>query len=165
MSDLDALIYKMAFASVLVALAKRDMIAPALLLCASFLFNEMIFVLDPTWSELEALYFSYAIKDFLIALCLFLMYRTSAFILAITFVVSCLFHKVAQIQVANNYLDLLLIRTDFMTYITAAQIATIYYSLLKHGGGNGGKRVRYSFLSVCNSSRIIFHSKTFKVVP
>ena len=164
MLEVDALVYKMAFVSVLIALVKRDMIAPALLLCASFLFNEMVFVLDPTWQQIEAYFFQLAIKDFLIAIGLFLMYRTSAFVLAITFVISCLFHKVAQIEVSNNILDLKHIRSDFMTYITAAQIATIYYSLLRHGGGNGGKRVRYSFSNDRNLGRSIFHSKTSKVV-
>ena len=166
MPELDALIYKMAFVAVLVALVRRCDSSPALLLCVSFWFNEMAFVIDPSWEQIEVYSFQLAAKDFLIAVALFLMYKPSTFFLALTFVASCVFHKLAQIQVANNVLDLLLIRTDFMTWLTVLQIATIYTALINcKGGQNGGKRVRRTFFDSRTFSRRFFHSKAFKVMP
>ena len=166
MPELDALIYKMAFVAVLVALVRRCDSSPALLLCASFIITDMIFVVKPSWEELELYFFQHAAKDFLIAVALFLMYKPSAFFLAMTFIVSSLFHKFAQIEVANNILDLKHIRTDFMTWLTVLQIATIYTALINcKGGQNGGKRVRRTFFDSRTFSRRFFHSKAFKVMP
>ena len=166
MLAIDALVYKMAFIAVLVALVRRCDSSPAMLLCASFVFNHSVFVLNPSWSELELYFFKYAAKDFLIAVALFLMYKPSTFFLALTFVASCIFHKLAQIQVANNVLDLLLIRTDFMTWLTVLQIATIYTALVNcKGGHNGGKRVRRDIFDSSTFGRRFFHSKAFKVMP
>lgn len=165
MTELDALIYKLAFLAVLVALLMRGYVIPAFLVCTSFVINELIFILDPTWKELENLYFSYAVKDFAIAIILLSMYRPSTFILGMLFIVSALFHKFAQIEVANKILDLKHIRTDFVTYITAFQIATIYASLIVGGGWNGGNRARRTVSNSSGSSRSLFHYQACKVKP
>ena len=165
MPDLDSLIYKMAFAALLIALIKRDFVVPAFLLCFSFLFNELIFIQKPTWYQLEQYFFAHAAKDFLIAVALFLMYRLNTLVLALTFIASCLFHKFAQIEIANKVLDLKHIRSDFMTYITVAQIATIYASLLQaKGGKNGGKRARCYILTRCRAISDFLHSKAREVM-
>lgn len=165
MNDLDALIYKLALLSCLVALMARSNPVPALLLCLSLLLDEYIFVASPSWQELEKYFFQMAAKDLLVSVALFLMYKPSTFMLGMLFIVSALFHKFAQIEVANKILDLKHIRTDFVTYITVFQLATIYASLLEPRSGNGGKRARRAVFNSNSPSRSILHLQAFKVKP
>ena len=164
MSTLDAMIYRLAFLALVVAIIKRGAFVPALLLCISFLINELIFIKSPSWQQLENLYLTYSIKDFLISIILFMRKSTSEFLLAMMFVTTSSFHWLAKMEVNSYILDLKHARTDFMTYITAFEIAIIYAILIKGGGWHGGKRVRHF---VCTGSRNvnnIFCIKAFKAI-
>lgn len=162
--SLDSLIYKLAFVAFLIAIIKRDDALPAFIICLSYIATDLIYIKSPTMEEIALYSFHHAIKDFVFAVAMFLIYKPAAFVLALTFIASCLFHKCAQVQANNHVLDLLRIRTDFMTYITAFQIATIYTAIIKSGGGNGGKRVRYFISCVRNSDFRILRKKTFKAL-
>ena len=164
MSTLDAMIYKLAFIALVVAIIKRGAFVPALLLCISFLVNELIFIKSPSWQQLENLYLTYSSKDFLISIVLFMRKSTSEFLLGMLFVTSSVFHWLAKMEVNSYILDLKHVRTDFMTYITAFEIAIIYAILIKGGGWHGGKRVRHLVRNNSRSFNNIFRIKTSKAI-
>ena len=156
------LIYKLAFAGLVIACFRQSALAAAFLLCASYLANELMFIKHPSWVELSYWFKLQSYKDFLIAVILFTRLKTTEIMLALIFIASCLFHHFAKIQVDNNILELKHIRTDFMIYITSAQLATMYLIILTGSGGYGGKRVRLGVFSTYSYIGRFLHSSTFK---
>jgi hypothetical protein len=162
-SELDALIYKLAFAGFLACLVKRKALIPVILMCLSFLFNEAVFIKSPSWDELSQLYAMYALKDFMIAFVLFSRNKPIEFLLALTFIASSAFHQLAQIQVYNYILELKHLRTDFVTYITVFQLATMYLIIFNSKGGwNGGKRGKRDISNHDHSLNRFLHLQTHK---
>jgi hypothetical protein len=163
MSDLDALIYKLAFAGFLASLIERRAIVPTFLVCLSFAYNEIIYIEVSTWESLSKWFAMYALKDFMVALALFSRSKPIEFVLALAFIASSAFHQLAQIQVYNYILDAKHIRTEFMTYVTVFQLATMYLIIFNSKGGwNGGKRGKRDISNHDHSINRFFHSQTYK---
>ena len=166
MSDLDALIYKLAFAGFLACLINKRAIVPVALVCLSFAYNELIYIEVSTWESLSKWFAMYALKDFIIAVALFSRLRSIELALALTFIVSSAFHQLAQIQVYNYILDLKHIRTEFMTYVTVFQLATMYLIIFTSKGDcNGGKRAKHHLPAVDRGFYTFFYNQTYKVKP
>ena len=163
MIELDVLIYKLGFAGLIISCVRWQAFPAAFFLCLSFIINEWLFIKDPNWSELSKLYFMYAAKDFAIAVVFGFRIKTTEFILSMTFMASCLFHLVAQIETYNHTLGLIFVRTEFMTYITVAQLATMYLIILTGSGSNGGKRAKHWLFNSYYRLDNIFHRSACKV--
>ena len=158
---LDELIYKIGFIVLLVAVVRRQALFAAFLLCVSFLWNEYTFIAHPTWAELEHRYIMLAVKDAIIFLSLFVRQKTPEILLAVIFAVSCAYHQWMLVEIQNRILTLKHFRTEFMTIITALQIATVII-LLRRGGSNGGKRAKHSLFNLNYRFNHFFDYQTCK---
>lgn len=160
---LDLLIYKIGFAALLISVVRRPAMLAAFLLCLSFIINQYVFVIKPTWDEFEQWATYISIKDAVIMLILLSRLKTPEFILGLSFTVSSLFHQIMLIQIENHILTLKHLRTDFMVIITVIQLATVIYILINGSATNGGKRVKYR-IPILNAPVFnLFYTQTYKV--
>lgn len=162
MSELDSIIYLAGIAGLGLSIIRRQAFIAAFLLCLSFYINELIFIENPSWSELSRWFFIMAAKDYLIAVTLGFRHKTTEFMLSMLFIASCLFHLLAQIEIYNQVLNLKYMRSQFMMYVTAAQLATMYLIILTEGGEDGGKRVKHGLSSFNHLYSRLFLAKTLK---
>lgn len=162
MSHVDAMIYLAGLAGLVIAIVRRQAFIAAFFVCLSFYLNELFYTEPSTWHGLYMWAFILAAKDYLIAVMLGFRRKTTEFMLSMIFMVSCLFHLVVQVQLYNHDASLLLTREQFMMYVTAAQLATMYLIILTGGGEDGGKRVKHGLSSFNHLYSRLFLAKTLK---
>ena len=158
---LDLLIYKIGFIALLVSAMRRQALFAAFLLCVSFLWNQYTFIAAPTWTELENRYAMIAIKDAVIFLLLFTRSKTPEIALAVIFASSSLYHQYMLIEIQNHILTFKHLRTEFMTIVTALQLATVFI-ILTGGGNHGGKRAKHSLFNLNYRFNHFFDYQTCK---
>ena len=162
---LDDALHIMACLAVFASLATGRSLFPALVVFVSLEYNAAIFIESPTWSEFIRWAILFAAKDLLFLTLLGFRRTTTEFIIALSFLVSCLFHQAILAQVLTydpDNLTLFAIRPQLMMYVTVAQLATVFYIIISGSGINGGKRVK-SYHAVRHfRSNGFFHSQAFK---
>ena len=158
---LDLLIYKIGFIALIVSVFRRQAMFAALLLCASYIVNQLTFVQSPSWSELESRYLFISIKDVVIMLLFFLRLKTPELILGLSFAVCSLYHQWMLVEIQNRVLDLKHLRTDFMIILTALQLATVIFILIQGSQNNGGKRAKHSVSIVNRGFHNFLYIKTY----
>ena len=163
MTKLDILIYTLASIGLLISCFRRQAFIAAAVVCASFLFNEIKFNKYPTASQFESWLFALAIKDYLSAVIISFAVRIEYLIIMLLFMTSCAFHLLIQVWFDHDSLALFYYRPQFMVYITAAQLATMYLIILTGSGSNGGKRVKYNLPGFNRHYDRFFYTKAFKV--
>lgn len=163
MSELDALIYKAGALALILSCINRRAIVPAFLICTSFALNELFYIERVSWVTLEAWATKLMIKDFVIMIVFGFRQKTAEIVLMAIFAVSCLFHLFMRIEIYNHILDMKHIRAEIVTYITVAQLATMYLILFTGGDWNGGKRARSYIRSRYFGISHIFYNQVYKV--
>jgi hypothetical protein len=136
---------------------------PAILLCVTFLANQLTFNPEPTWSDLEQRAVTIGAINFAIGFIFMARLKTPEFILGLIFIVCSFYFQAMLIEVQNQVLYLKNLRPSFMAVITALQLATIIFILIKGSPDNGGKRAKHNLSIVNRGFRNLFHYQTYKV--
>lgn len=159
---LDNLIYHIGAIILALSLINRRIMLPALLLCLTFLVNELTFNINPTWTSLEHRSSSIALVNFIVGIALCSRLKTPEIILGLIFIVCSFYHQFMYIEIQNRGLALKHFRSDFMAAITALEFATMLF-ILSGGQSNGGKRAKHYLPIVNRGLNRFFHSPAFKV--
>ena len=147
-------------------------IVPALLIIFTQSYN--LIALDVVDDSSLLIYFQtltvwsilFSAKDYLLLTLFGFMRNTPAFIILMSFAVSCLFHQAILAQVLTHEtenLTLFAIRPTFMKYVSVVQLATVYYIIISGSGFNGGKRVKSFVLASFSNNYRLLYQKSFKV--
>lgn len=132
-------------------------------MCVSLAYSRYIFILNPTWAELEHWAALSSIKDAIIMFILLSRLKTPEFLLGLSFAVSGLFHRVMLTEIENHILTLKHVRTDFMVILTAIQLAIVIFILIQGSGDNGGKRAKHYFHLFHGRLINLFYISSYKV--
>ena len=146
---LDLLIYKIGAIVLALSLFRRRALLPVLLMCGTFVVNQLTFELNPTWNDLEQRAQAIAAVNFIFGFTLMTRLKTPEFILGVTFIVCSFYFQLMLVEIQNRVLDLKHLRTDFMIILTALQLATVIFILIQGSQNNGGKRAKHS-ISIVN---------------
>lgn len=158
---LDLLIYKIGAIVLALSLFRRRALLPVLLLCGTFVVNQLTFELNPTWSDLEQRASTIAAVNFIFGFALMTRLKTPEFIIGLTFIVCSFYFQFMLIEVQNRVLDLKNSRPDFMVALTALQLATVIFILIQGSQNNGGKRAKHSVSIVNRGFHNFLYIKTY----
>ena len=120
--------------------------------------RNVFFKTAPLWLTL------FVLKDVSIWLIIGIRSRAIELTFFLSFIASSLFHQAALFQILNHHADLLSYRPAFMTYLTAIQLASVIYIIIKGSTWNGGKRIANTdFYMLYNYINRLFYIQAYRV--
>lgn len=108
--------------------------------CASLLFDRLMFSPVMTYDQLLLWAILLSTKDYAFILLFGIRRQTKELPLLVSFSVSCLLHQAIVLEVYNRDLTLFYLRPDIMSVLVSAMLASVIYIQITGGGSNGGKR-------------------------